>query len=118
MAAPAPSVVASDDESRSTRSTFAVASQACPRPAPSPAATPSCRPAGRPSAGPVALRLPRRDGRKAPGVDTLDCAVWRGDLRRRVASWSMATGSRSSGPSTAASGARAPESRAATRSRR
>ena len=24
---------------------------------------------------------------KAPGVDTLDCAVWRGDLRRRVASW-------------------------------
>lgn len=28
-----------------------------------------------------------RDGRRAPGVDTLDCAVWRGDLRRRVASW-------------------------------
>ncbi len=28
------------------------------------------------------------DGRtRAPGVDTLDCAVWRGDLRRRVATW-------------------------------
>ena len=25
---------------------------------------------------------------RAPGVDTLDCAVWRGDLRRRVATWS------------------------------
>ncbi len=28
------------------------------------------------------------DGRSAkPGVDTLECAIWRGDLRRRVSTW-------------------------------
>jgi single-strand DNA-binding protein len=87
MAAPAPSAVASDDdmplnevhlrgrvsglpETRALPSgdTVVLVRLVVPRLARS-------RPAAREGKG------------KAPGVDTLDCAVWRGDLRRRVTSW-------------------------------
>jgi single-strand DNA-binding protein len=29
----------------------------------------------------------RRDGRAGPSVDTIDCAGWRGDVRRVVSTW-------------------------------
>jgi single-strand DNA-binding protein len=33
------------------------------------------------------LVVDRPEGTPGPSVDTLDCAVWRGDVRRRLASW-------------------------------
>lgn len=88
MAAPAPSVVASDDEIPLNEVHLRGRVSGLPETRDLPSGD---------TVVVVRLVVPRlassrsasRDGRgKAPGVDTLDCAVWRGDLRRRVASWS------------------------------
>ena len=63
------------------------------------------------------LVIDRPDNAVGPRVDTIDCASWRADLRRRVGAGPPVTSCASRASSADGSGGREPVSRAATRSR-